>query len=355
MGQVDTNNQLYSGVKVGQEATLPQRKKETMAEVTERLKNFQLQVLSHREGYLGLQPVAMDIFGFQDVDKNAGVERTTYISRTYPAQSQDLIDWFAENSVKGIKNSEISETQKERWLYCHDVLKLPILACDQLTFNEPERDLKEFFWPGKEGEKIEGKQPMVICVYGESGEGKSTMAAALALKENAEIANFDIFSQKSSKEYLKMMREAGLNKESSTKEICSYIHEHREEIASVDLPTEQTFFEAAHEFTNMFSGGYRPELVICDFPGYEAIRDSQTGRPLDLFDIAAYQSMSSIELIRNRNFPFEESIQAYLNQWRKELKQMKDAVGLAEDFAAKYIENPDYLATAANADYFLGS
>ncbi|MFA5026016.1 MAG: hypothetical protein WC503_05925 [Candidatus Shapirobacteria bacterium] len=303
----------------------------SVSRYTEQLKKFPVETISPGETTSFFTPISHDVLGFMDSDG-----QVTHISRSYQPGGDLVVPWLEENSSVGVKSVEITTRQRERMLYCMDILKMPPTVATYLTFDAPDRDLADFTAPGKYGQPVDADTPILLGLWGESGQGKSTAAAIIALTNDATIANFDVFSRKTSETYLKILQAAGLSKDSDPTEILQALLDTRNEIP-YQLNSDHTFRGAMENLTNIFKGGNRPKIIICDFPGF--VTDAGESRAIDIFDLAATYTISSIELSWDKQHPFEAAIRDYVELWRSKVEEMSTTTRIADTIYEEYIES----------------
>jgi len=261
--------------------------------IAEIMTAFVPEVIGQRKvNYLG-GAFQLDILGFRDTDGS-----TTYIDRYYEANEDQIIPWFERNGQ--IHPREFTYDQMDRFSRCLFQYKLPSIVATHLTFNRPDFDLNLLGNPGDKD------TPILIGLYGESGAGKSTFAAVMAFKEKVPVVSFDPFSASvPSQDILQSLQESGLTPESDIKDICDSIIE---QPRSPNLSSKKNFSDALDRLTEVFLNGNRPEFIFIDFPG---IDPSSPNRVFDIFDIAAFYTIPSIFVSRDKQKPLFQAIKDY--------------------------------------------
>ncbi len=265
---------------------------------------------------VGWKPMWVDILTAPDADG-----RLIHIPRVYG--KDDFLALGIEET--GIENGQLSEDQRQRLVYCIEVLKLPPLLATYLTFEAGDRDLSKYDGEGLEDAEI----PALVAICGQPHMGKSTLTALIALKEGCPVVNMALFDEAGAEEYLSKMIERGVRAEDLAK--CLEVVEECRQESNGKERRLVTVRERLERMLKIFEGGNRPEVTFLDMPGMS------DNRILHIADLVAHFSTCPF-LISPREgaeYTLEELMRDYLGNWDSLREQ---TIGWANNFDSLFLE-----------------
>jgi len=252
----------------------------------ERLRDFQPtaigwalgNVVSYPDVTPEMQPIHICQFGGEDIEFPLG--------------------WFAEYG-KGdppVEFRNFSDEERESLAFGVGTLRLPGLVVVHAVMNKgmTMAQMEEFF--GKPGQK-EVEVPVLVSLGKASLQGKTVLAAEL-WRRGGNVISLGGFSGDNLEQYLEALGEnpSELTTPEAVDKILTMVEE--KSASGVREKRNWTAARALDKLCEVFKNGNRPEMVICDMPGYKLPNEGEMGRMANVFDFMAERSMTMVNLWR---------------------------------------------------------
>lgn len=208
------------------------------------------------------------------------------------------LGWFAEYG-KGdppVEFRNFSDEERESLAFGVGVLRLPGLVVVHAVMNKgmTVEQMEEFF--GKP-EKTDGEVPVLASLGKASLQGKTVLASEL-WRRGEKVVSLGGFSGDNLEQYLEALGEHP--EDLTTPEVVDRILRMVEEKSASGVKEKRnwTATKALDKLAEVFKDGNRPEMVICDMPGYKLPNEGEMGRMANVFDFMADRSMTMVNLWR---------------------------------------------------------
>ncbi|MFZ2152899.1 MAG: hypothetical protein WAV41_02465 [Microgenomates group bacterium] len=234
------------------------------------------------------------------------------------------LGWFAEygRGNPPVESRNFSDEERENLAFGVSVLRLPGLVAVHAVMNKGMTiaQMEEFFGKPENGNV---EIPVLVSLGKASLQGKTVLAAEL-WRRGEKVISLGGFSGDNLEQYLEALGEHP--EKLTTSEAVDKILRMVEEKTTSGIKEKRnwTAAKALDKLAEVFKDGNRPEMVVCDMPGYKLPKEGEMGRMANVFDFIADRSMTMVNLWRMDGEGLQTEsrldyrvVDDYCQQWEK--------------------------------------
>lgn len=231
----------------------------------------------------------MAIVAYPEVD---GSNEAVFMPQMIGQRLLLTLDWWEEFGMGRVEYRDFTDNERRRLVFAHQKLGLPMVVATHLVMNKKMTtgEMEETY-----GQAGGGKRAVIVALGTLSMQGKSMLA--IEMKKRGEVVvDLDKFSGASMEDYIEALGEGW--REMTTEEMVAKIKEVAGRGGLANSQRPWTLIEALDKLAAVYKDGNRPELVVCDMPGYRIPVEGEEARLFNGFDFLRDRGMTGIRLER---------------------------------------------------------